>query len=132
MKVVDYSFLQGSKQCQQRHSTKLQGLSLLRAETTLSGAVYARLVEILPPYTIEFDHNILDVKINNQVSLAVQNSAGLINSPELQFASYEGSAIHVDPVNGFSGVNYPVGTRRRPVDNLADALGIQTKRKPPL
>lgn len=64
-------------------------------ETTLSGTVYARLIEILAPYTVEFEdgqysvrtvganHNILDVKINNQVSLAVQNSAGLINSPEI-------------------------------------------------
>ena len=59
-------------------------------ETVISGFTYARFVRILPPYVVEFEdgqyavravganHNILDVKVANQVSLAVQNSAGLI------------------------------------------------------
>jgi hypothetical protein len=61
-----------------------------KSETVLSGIVYARIVRILAPYTVEFEdgqyavstvganHNIMDVKIANQVSLLVQNSAGLI------------------------------------------------------
>jgi len=59
-------------------------------ETVLSGTTYARIVSILAPYTVEFEdgqygvrttganHNILDVKIANQVSLLTQNSAGMI------------------------------------------------------
>src|SRR5688572_25559125 len=55
-------------------------------QTTLSGSVYARIVEFLAPYLVEFEdaqysvrttganHNLLDVKVNNQVSLLVQNS----------------------------------------------------------
>lgn len=57
-------------------------------ESTLSGIVYARKVQIIPPYTVEFEdgqyavnliganHNILDVRVQNQVSLNVSNSAG--------------------------------------------------------
>lgn len=59
-------------------------------EIILSGVTYARFVEIISPYTVEFEdgqytviakganHNIADVKVANQVSLITQNSAGLI------------------------------------------------------
>jgi hypothetical protein len=59
-------------------------------EVVLSGVTYARFVEIIPPYTVEFEngiytviavganHNIADVKVPNSVSLITQNSAGLI------------------------------------------------------
>lgn len=61
-------------------------------EVTLSGVTYARTVEIINGYTIEFEdvgspytvkcvganHNIADVKVVNQVSLIIGNSAGLI------------------------------------------------------
>lgn len=61
-------------------------------ETVLSGVTYARFVEIINGYTIEFEdgqyvvntlganHNISDVKIPNQVSLVTNNSAGLITT----------------------------------------------------
>jgi hypothetical protein len=64
-----------------RHST----------ESILSGVTYARQVEILSPYTVEFEngmyqveciganHNILDRKVVNSVSLVIGNSAGLIS-----------------------------------------------------
>jgi len=57
---------------------------------TLSGVTYARTVEIINGYTIEFEtglytvkcvganHNIADVKVVNSVSLLIGNSAGLI------------------------------------------------------
>lgn len=59
---------------------------------TLSGVTYARTVEIINGYTVEFEdvgtpytvkcvganHNIGDVKVVNQVSLLIGNSAGLI------------------------------------------------------
>jgi hypothetical protein len=57
---------------------------------TLSGVTYARQVEIINGYTVEFEagtyqvecvganHNIADVKVVNNVSLVIGNSAGLI------------------------------------------------------
>lgn len=57
-------------------------------ESTLSGITYARKVEILAPYTVEFEdgqyavnliganHNVLDRRVQNQVSLNIANSAG--------------------------------------------------------
>lgn len=57
---------------------------------TLAGVTYARTVEIINGYTVEFEngvysvecvganHNISDVKVVNSVSLIVGNSAGLI------------------------------------------------------
>lgn len=75
-----------------------------KGETILSGIKYARIVEIIAPYTLEFEdgqygvravganHNILDVKVANQVSLLVQNSAGLINNEQTQdFVNASGS-----------------------------------------
>jgi hypothetical protein len=116
-------------------------------EKTLSGFTYARLIEILPPYKVEFEdgqysvravganHNILDVKLNNQVSLAVQNSAGLINSPELQYSSFSqasgpGVLVDVNNITGLAlpGTAFPSGTTRRPVDNFVDALVIASER----
>lgn len=59
-------------------------------EVTLSGVTYARVVEVLSPYTVEFEdgsytvacvganHNLSDVKVVNSVSLIIGNSAGLI------------------------------------------------------
>jgi hypothetical protein len=71
-----------------RHST----------EKVLSGVTYARFVEILSPYTVEFEdgsytvisyganHNIADVKVQNSVSLITNNSAGLIDASKGQGA----------------------------------------------
>lgn len=59
-------------------------------EVTLSGVTYARTLEIINGYTVEFEdgqytvrcgganHNLADVKVANQVSLIIGNSAGLI------------------------------------------------------
>jgi hypothetical protein len=59
-------------------------------EVTLSGVVYARIVEIINGYTVDFEdgtytvvctganHNIGDVKVVDNVSLIIGNSAGLI------------------------------------------------------
>ena len=56
----------------------------------LSGVTYARSVEIINGFTVEFEdgqytvrcvganHNLADVKVPNQVSLIIGNSAGLI------------------------------------------------------
>lgn len=59
-------------------------------EVTLSGVTYARTIEIINGYTVEFEngtyqvecvganHNVADVKVVNSVSLVIGNSAGLI------------------------------------------------------
>lgn len=61
-------------------------------EVILAGITYARFVEILVPYTVEFEngtytviaiganHNIAEVKVQNSVSLITNNSAGLIST----------------------------------------------------
>ena len=61
-------------------------------EINLSGITYARLIEILDPYTVEFEdgqytvsctganHNLADVRVANQVSLIINNSAGLVHN----------------------------------------------------
>ena len=61
-------------------------------ETTLSGIIYARFVEIINGYTVEFEAgnygvsivgantNILDVKVANSVSILTNNSAGLVRA----------------------------------------------------
>jgi len=96
----------------------------------LSGLTYARIVNIISPYSFEFEdgqyavvtvganHNIIDVKIQNQVSVVTQNSAGLINNPSsveiatevdkrLQYklestSTHQGTGdwFYVDPVSG--------------------------------
>jgi hypothetical protein len=60
-------------------------------EVELSGVTYARILEIINGYTIEFEnglytvrcvganHNIVDVKVVNSVSLLIENSAGAIS-----------------------------------------------------
>lgn len=59
-------------------------------EVTLAGITFARSIEIIPPYTVEFEDgvygvnlvgansNIPDVLVRNSVSVNTQNSAGLI------------------------------------------------------
>lgn len=61
-------------------------------EVVLSGTTYARVIEILPPYTVEFEDgqyavnlvgansNVSDVAVVNQVSIRSFNSAGLVST----------------------------------------------------
>lgn len=104
-------------------------------EVTLSGLNYARIVEIINGYTVEFEnaqytvactganHNIADVKVPNQVSLIVNNAAGLITNPAIEYASYN-NGVTVDLTSSWSGTLFPIGTLQRPVNNLTDALLI--------
>jgi hypothetical protein len=104
-------------------------------EVTLAGLTYARIVEILSPYTVEFEngtytincvganHNISDKKVANSVSLIVNNAAGLITNAAIEYSSY-GDKVTLDPNSSYSGTLFPVGTPQQPVNNLADALLI--------
>jgi len=108
-------------------------------ETTLAGLTYARIIEILSPYTVEFEdgqytvncvganHNLSDVKVPNQVSLIVNNAAGLITNTAIEYSSF-GNKVILDPVNGSSGTLFPIGTIQRPSGNLTDALAIANYR----
>ena len=101
-------------------------------EVTVGGLTLARVVEILPPYTITFEDgqyavNLVGANSNigdrvnvNQVSVRSQNSAGMISSPEIEYASFNGG-ISYDEIHGFSGTMYPIGTPRKPVNNIIDA-----------
>ena len=108
-------------------------------EVTLAGLTYARTVEIISPYTVEFEdgqytvncvganHNISDVKVANQVSLIVNNAAGLITNAQIEFSSFNGG-VSVDTSSTHSGTVFPVGTAQRPVNNMSDALMIAQNR----
>lgn len=106
----------------------------------LGGIEYARAIEIINGYTITFENvgtpykvflvgsnnNILDVTNLNNVSVAPNNSAGLIQSTEIQQGAFE-SVITVDTA-GTAGTLYPTGTGKKPVSNINDAKTIATAR----
>jgi hypothetical protein len=97
-------------------------------EVTLAGLTYSRIIEVLSPYTVEFEdgqysinctganHNLSDVKVVNQVSLIVNNAAGLITTPDIEYASFQ-SGVWVDSDNGNDqwkgNEQYPVATMDR-------------------
>lgn len=102
---------------------------------TISGAVLARVVEILDPFTVTFEDgqyrvNVVGANTNigervnvNQVSVSTSNSAGLQDLNSLQAASFAGM-VTVDANSTFSGTTFPIGTRANPVNNMANALAI--------
>jgi len=104
-------------------------------EVTLGSLTFARVIEIINGYTITFEDgqyavnlvgansNVGD-KVNvNQVSVRSQNSAGLISSPDIEFASFNGG-ITVDVNSGNTGTVYPRGTERMKINNIADGILI--------
>jgi hypothetical protein len=104
-------------------------------EVTLGALTFARVVEILDPYTITFEDgqyavdlvgansNIGDKTNVNQVSVRSYNSAGLISSPAIEYSSFNGGVI-IDVNSGITGTVFPRGTEQMPVNNLGDALLI--------
>lgn len=107
----------------------------------LGGIEYARVIEILSPWTITFEelvvpyrvtlvgsnNNILQVTNLGTVQILSSNSAGLINLPELQQSAFE-STVTVDQVNGTIGQLYPIGTLRQPAKQISDAVAIASAR----
>lgn len=95
-------------------------------QVTISGVAYARAFVIIDPYTVEFEddqyevrpsganHNLVDVRVQNQVSLTTQNSAGL------QIVSGGGVAI-ADVQAGLTAQGYTV-VRAPLLDNLDAAV----------
>jgi len=101
-------------------------------EVNLSGIVYARIVSVIAPYTVEFEdgqyavscvganHNLADVKVANQVSLLINNAAGLISNAAIEYSSFN-EIVLVDQINGVTGTLFPKGTIQAPVLLLSDA-----------
>lgn len=108
-------------------------------EVSIAGLVLARVIEIINGYTITFEDgqyavnlvgansNVGDVVNVNQVSVRSFNAAGLISSPDIEYASYQ-NCVTVDVDSPYFGTTHPKGTRRQPVNNLTDALLIANVR----
>jgi hypothetical protein len=110
-------------------------------QVTLGGIQYARVIEILSPYTITFEdtgtpyvvslsgsnNNILEKTNLGTVQVLSNNSAGLINLTEVQQAAFEGQ-VTISASTGQVGTTYPIGTLTKPVSNIADAKLIATAR----
>lgn len=106
---------------------------------TIGGVTLARVIEIINGFTITFENgayavnlagansNVGDVLNLNTVQVRSANSAGLIQTREIEHASFEG-AVHLDVTNGVAGTVYPIGTPGDPVNNLADMLLIRAVR----
>ena len=63
-----------------------------------------------------------------QVILQTSSSATIQELVDIQFASYDGGVTIETGQHGLPGVDFPIGTRRAPVNNWTDALYIaQTK-----
>ncbi len=107
--------------------------------TTVGGVTLARVIELINDYTVTFEDgqyavnivgantNIADRVIVNQVSVRSANSAGLIQTRELEQASYNGK-VYIDTANGTDGTVYPTGTLQKPVKTLVDAKFIAAQR----
>jgi hypothetical protein len=108
-------------------------------EVTLGGLTFARVIEIINGYTVTFEDgqyavelvgansNIQDVSNVNQVSIRPNNSAGLISTPLIEYASFEGG-VSVDETSSYTGTVNLVGTPLKPVNNWADAKLIDDYR----
>lgn len=102
---------------------------------SLGGVTLAPAVNIINNYTLTFEDgqyavnlvgansNVAD-KVNvNQVSVRSANSAGLVQTREIEQAAF-GNMIAINQTAGYSGTSYPIGTLQRPCNNLADAKFI--------
>lgn len=86
-------------------------------EYIISGITYARAVEILEPYTVEFEdgqytvslvganNNVLDRKVPNNVSVLGNNSGGLIVTEGVSQTTVERIENLVDELHKLQGLN---------------------------
>jgi hypothetical protein len=105
----------------------------------VGGVELARVVEIINGYTLTLEDgqyavnlkgansNVADRVNVNQVSVRASNSAGLVTSAAIEFGEFQ-ARVTVQFSSSYSGTAYPVGTLRRPVNNLADAKLIANAR----
>jgi hypothetical protein len=105
------------------------------APVSVGGVTLARVVELINGYTVTFEDgqyavNLVGANSNvgdnvnvNQVSVRSANSAGLLQTREIQYASFQ-NKVWIDEVNGIDGTLYPAGTPQSPVKTWGDALLI--------
>ncbi len=105
------------------------------APVSVGGVQLARVIEIINDYTITFEDgqyavNLVGANSNigdrvnvNQVSVRSANSAGLPNLDVLETSAFRGG-VNIDEANGRAGTQYPMGTSKFPVNNIADARTI--------
>lgn len=65
--------------------------------------------------------------VGTQVVRTSSSSATLQELLDIQYNSFNG-AVTVDILSSYSGTEYPIGTPRKPVNNLVDALSIAATR----
>lgn len=106
---------------------------------SVGGVELAPVLLLINGYTVTFEDgqyavnltgansNIADNVNVNQVSVRSTNSAGLVQTREIEYASF-GGGVWVDVVGGAAGTSYPNGTRQSPVGNLGDAMLIASLR----
>lgn len=112
-------------------------------ETTIVGITYARFVEILSPYSIQFtpdaqysvrltgsNNNIFDVEnsilVQNQVQIIANNSAGLIsgNTAINRIEQFLRNKVVTDPATGVMTVFDDVGDILFTANIFEDAAGL--------
>ena len=109
------------------------------AGVSVGGVTLARVVEIINDYTITFEdgqyavnltksNNNIGDRVNvNQVSVRAANSAGLMQTREIEYNTFNGG-VTIDLIRGSTGTAYPQGTPLAPVNNIADARFIAQTR----
>jgi len=99
------------------------------APINVGGITLARVIEIINGYTVTFEDDQYAVNITggnsnvgdnvnvNQVSVRTFNSAGLVTSVGIESIEYQ-NKVTVNSIDGEIGSVYPIGTYRRPVNNV--------------
>jgi hypothetical protein len=65
--------------------------------------------------------------MGTQAVRTASSSATLQEQVDIQYASFD-NAVHVNETSLYSGIEFPVGTPRQPVNNFTDALAIASER----
>jgi len=110
---------------------------------TVGGVQLAPVLVMVNGYTVTFEDgqyavnfkgantNLQDVTNVNQVSIRPSNSAGLVQTREIEFILFDG-AVTIDQNNvtgkAVAGQANPIGTHLMPVNNITDALFIANLR----
>jgi len=110
---------------------------------TVGGVQLAPVFVMINGYTVTFEDgqhavnfrgantNLQDVVNVNQVSIRPSNSAGLVQTSEIEFILFDG-AVTIDQNNttgnAVAGQANPIGTHLKPVNNITDAIFIMNLR----